>query len=1193
MNDAKQILVTIINDFSITKFIGFFRSKSQKFAAREESYSHFNDDNFIKGQKIGEINFTNVDSLLICSFEVTRSLSERVGKKAQYEKAKSILKSTANQRFSAGIFIFYDSSGSFRFSLVYPESIGTRRQWNNFRRFTYFVNREFTNKTFLKQIGDKEFTKLEEIKSAFSITAVTDLFYDEFFKIYKTIVDETKKINSIIDEERARDFILLFAIRTIFLGFIQRKKWLGNDEKFIQSFYQEYKDKFNGKNAFYNRWLSPLFFEALNSPPGRQVAYGNNDFSKVTEEKLQMAPYLNGGLFRQKQGYDTNGWILSDQSIETFFDFLFSHSFTIEENSLEDEDLQLNPEFLGIIFERLVNKADGAVYTPRPEVDLMCRLSLVKWLQNNLENPVKHVNLYELFFKESEKEEDQKQGSFSHKEAQEILDKLENLTICDPAVGSGAFLVGIMQILDGVEQSLRNRYGLDGKNIFERKKQIIKSSLYGVEVKEWAVWICQLRLWLSLFVEAPDELKESCEPILPSLDFKVRKGDSLVQRVGSRGVAITADKSVVSGHLLKQLRELIQLKTAHYDTGKPTIDEIEHREFLFYHDWIQQDITKEQKILIEYNKVHSANHDQQNLFGDDIVKPLVNVDLFQKEREATVEKLEYLREQLRDLHQTNKPFLWQLEFSEVFSTKGGFDIVIGNPPYVRQEDIADPTGKVKDKKEYKSYLQEMVKLDFPDYFSPKTKINAQSDLYTYFYIRALRLLNPQGIHTFICSNSWLDVGYGTWLQEFFLNRCPIEFIIDNHAKRSFESADVNTIISIIHAPQKEVDSSHIVKFLAFKKPFESAVFTENLVTIENVEEIIKNDTFRVFPILNNKLKEAGMEYDDQAQMTMKLGKYGGDKWGGKYLRAPDIFFTILEKGKDKLVTLGDIAEVRRGFTTGANQFFYISRETENRWKIEKEYLKSVIKSPQECQTIHVDPDSLKTKVLICSKPKSELVSTNILRYIDWGGNQKTKGRQKQAAGIKFSKVKTVAGRTNWYELDFKKIPDIFCNRFFNERIFFSYSENVVDDQTFYGAVLNDKSNLLVQVSVLNSTFQILFTEILGRVGLGEGVLQYAVYEMKKLLTIDPRTLTKDIRSTLQSALINLQERKINSVFVECGLNPKSDIPIERQEPKPISDRAELDKIVFEALKLSENERKDVYRAVCRLVWNRISKANSK
>ena len=206
-----------------------------------------------------------------------------------------------------------------------------------------------------------------------------------------------------------------------------------------------------------------------------------------------------------------------------------------------------------------------------------------------------------------------------------------------------------------------------------------------------------------------------------------------------------------------------------------------------------------------------------------------------------------------------KPLIWSIEFADVFAEKGGFDIIIGNPPYVRQEAIADPAEKIKDKKEYKNCLEEMVRIDFPDDFNKKTKINAQSDLYTYFYIRGLRLLNSKGIHTFICSNSWLDVGYGTWLQDFLLKRCPVELIIDNHAKRSFEAADVNTIISIIHAPQKRVNENHLVKFVAFKKTFEESIYTEHLLTIENAKKIESNDVFRVYPITIKDLKDTGTE----------------------------------------------------------------------------------------------------------------------------------------------------------------------------------------------------------------------------------------------------------------------------------------------------------------------------------------------
>ncbi|MBI4652093.1 hypothetical protein HY745_12625, partial [Candidatus Desantisbacteria bacterium] len=329
---------------------------------------------------------------------------------------------------------------------------------------------------------------MDKIKEAFSLSAVTDIFYKDFFIEYNKLVEAVKRKNMSIDQEKARDFILLFSVRTIFLGFIQKKGWIGNDEKFIQNLLKEYEKKYSGKDLFYNRWLDPLFFEALNSSPGSKVAYRNNDFSVETEKKLQMAPYLNGGLFKQKQGYDDRKFFIPDKEIIEFFDFLFSHNFTIEENSYEDEDLQLNPEFLGIIFERLVNKADGAVYTPRTEVDLMCRLSLVKWLEKNINLPFKN-NLYELFFREGEKEEDQKHGSFSEREKKEIIYFLENITICDPAVGSGAFLVGMMYVLDEIEQYLKLSIGIKDINAFERKKRIIAQSLYGVEVKEWAVWI--------------------------------------------------------------------------------------------------------------------------------------------------------------------------------------------------------------------------------------------------------------------------------------------------------------------------------------------------------------------------------------------------------------------------------------------------------------------------------------------------------------------------------------------------------------------------------------------------------------------------------------------------------------------------------------------------------------------------------
>ncbi|MFA5746797.1 MAG: DNA methyltransferase, partial [Candidatus Paceibacterota bacterium] len=1126
MSEARKILEDIINDFSANKFGRFFREKSRQFLILNEDYSRQNNNDFENGLKVGEINFSDSNKLIICAFQAKRQLIERAGRKAQYEKAKEILKSSENRKFSGGIFIFYDKSGSFRFSLVYPETIGTRRQWSNFRRFTYFASSDpqIKNRTFLKQIGDGDISDLEKVKDAFSIAAVTDLFYDEFFKIYDKLVLATRKANSIDNEEKTHDFILLFVIRTIFIGFIQKKKWIGDDEKFIQNFLKEYNRKFSGKNEFYSRWLSPLFFQALNSPPGQKVEYGNNEFSKETDIKLQMAPYLNGGLFKHKTGYDNNSWIIPDKEIEEFFDFLFAHSFTIEENSLDDEDLQLNPEFLGIIFERLVNKADGAVYTPKTEVDLMCRLSLIKWLQKNTENQIKVDNLYELFFKESEKEDEQKEGSFSKKEAEEILYKLENLSICDPAVGSGAFLVGMMHVLDDVEQSLKKRFGLNGKDLFDRKRQIIKASLYGVEVKEWAVWICQLRLWLSLFVDAPDDLKSSFDPILPSLDFKVRQGDSLVQRVGSKSFPVSGHNLAFSKSTKDKITKLKNIKLQYFDNKTGLKEwELRQKELAIYDEILGDEIAEKDEKLRNLKNTRPGK--TMNLFNER-VEPEQALLEFDKDTIQKIEKdISELREQKQALRGNGKPLVWSIEFAEVFAEKNGFDIIIGNPPYVRQEAIADPIGKVKDKKEYKNYLQEMVKSDFPNDFLPVAKINAQSDLYTYFYIRGLRLLNPNGIHTFICSNSWLDVGYGVWLQEFLLKRCAIEFIIDNHSKRSFKAADVNTIISIIHAPQKKVNENHLVKFVAFKKSFEEAIFTENMLAIDNAKQIESNNVFRVYPIATANLKEFGIGYQGESQKKMKLGQYIGDKWGSKYLRAPDIFFTILEKGKGKFVKLGNIADVRFGIKTGVNEFFYLSNEQLKRWNIEPEFLKPVIKSPRECKSILVNTKSLKYKIFICNKSREELKGTYTLKYIEWGEKQRTK------EGIYWKDVPSVSGRKYWYSLGERKPARINFNYLIDE-IGNSYIDEIFVSDNFH-EIHTDK----IIEWFLNSSIFYLFQLNTGRISFGGGLLKIQTYELNSLPVMETKACN-----------IGYFNDDKKSIFKECGIDPKSNIPIEEQEP---------------------------------------------
>ncbi len=1209
----------LINHISQQSIQNFFRNKSDKFTPAKQDYSHYIKEDsssyFSEITKLGSIEFETTEELIIISGKCENELTERSSKLKQYNIAKTILK---EERKDAAIFIFYDENGNFRFSLVTAQYKGIKREYTTYKRYTYFVRPENPNKTFRIQIGKADFSSIENILKAFSIDAVTDYFYKEFKPNFDKLTD---RVLGNAPKQVKQDFVLLFIIRTIFIGFVQKKGWLNKDEEFIQNYWKEYKQNYSGQNLFYDEWLKPLFFHALNSPPGKKIINRSTPFSKETETALQMAPYLNGELFKEKKGYDDLELSLPDTAIEEFLEFLFSYNFTIEENTLYDQELELNPEFLGIIFERLVNKEDGAVYTPRTEVDFMCRISLVKWLEKN--SNVNKKKIYHLLF-------DQQNSSFPNlildsNEKEEIAKLLQSVTVCDPAAGSGAFPVGMMQVLFETLSILSPNTQTE----FERKKEIINRSLYGVEVKQWAVWINQLRLWLSLFIDMPDEFKNSLEPLLPNLEFKIRRGDSLVQRIGDKPFPIDSHANI-SSQIKKQITELKREKTNFfYGKSRLKAEDIKKKESSIFRAIIDEQITERENSLRLFGQ---SNEGDVNIFGEVDQKEELRLQMSEKKKEQLKKEIEELKAE-RESFKEEHPLVWNIEFAEIFFEKKGFDIIIGNPPYVRQEDITDPENKLPPKN-YKEALRQSIYEEFPDYFYAKKdksklakKIDGKSDLYTFFYLKSLKLLNRKGIHTFICSNSWLDVGFGKWLQEFILNNTRMQLIIDNHAKRSFASADVNTIISVFDAPQKNVDENYKTKFVAFKKPFEDVINTENLLLIDYAETIIKDEDFRVFPITYKELKEAGTVYENENDKKLGIGKYEGDKWGGKYLRAPDIYWTIMEKGKDKFVRLGDIAEVRFGIKTGANDFFYVEDLTDkitelefnrianlkntktideikeknlrvvkpSKYKsgdkdyklflIEDEFLKPVIKSPRELKTIIVNEKDLKYKVLMCSKTKDELKGKYVLDYIIWGENEKIEIKQGKDKGKKivgFNNISTIKVRKIWWNLGNRKISEFVVPSKVGERFGIWVNERFLTDKILYDCYYFDiKTKISIRIS-LNSTITRFFVEMFSRQLTGaQAISDIDVIIYKKTLIINPKLIvTAD----------SFSNKFVYSIFTELGFDAQ--IPVRKQEPNPLPDRKELDDIIFDAIGLTEEERKEVYWATAELVQNRLKKAKS-
>ena len=383
----------------------------------------------------------------------------------------------------------------------------------------------------------------------------------------------------------------------------------------------------------------------------------------------------------------------------------------------------------------------------------------------------------------------------------------------------------------------------------------------------------------------------------------------------------------------------------------------------------------------------------------------------------------------------------------------------------------------------------------------------------------------------ICSNSWLDINYGAPLQKYLLDTTNSAVICHSEAEREFESADINTIVSILHNGTPDADSC--IRFLTFK-------------------------TFIGDPDVENR-RERTRTYTELAQAGMREKKYTGDKWGGKYLRAPDIYWTILEKGRDKLVRLGDIAEVRFGIKTGANAFFYLDAERIQEWGIESEYLKPVIKSPRECKSIRVDPSQLQFKLFMCHADKDALSGTAALEYIKWG--------EKQG----FHQRPSCRGRARWWDLGKWSYPDMLWSDAYNVR--FGCFENAGDyfaDKRFF--VIEFKGKNLAARAYLNSTIIPLLIETEGISNLGEGVIYTNVYWLKTLPILEKSHIAKEIHECYEK----IKTREILPIFDEIHQH----------------DRRALDAIIFDALGLTQGERDAVYAAVVRLVESRLRKARS-
>ncbi len=1062
---------------------------------------------------------------------------------------------------------------------------------------------------------------------AFNVERVTK----EFFEAYKSALEFIKEDILIPQKmgsyQETHSFAQQLLSRIMFLYYVQKKGWLKwkdyvQDKRYIRNLWLKYKQSNPKKDTFYSLWLSSLFFYAFN----KKHQYLTQNIPDEIKESFNLMPFLNGGLFTENE-LDDIGFKVPDELFQLLFEldpldkkkgFLERYNFTIREDTPLEVEVAVDPEMLGKVYESLISEEErgkgGIFYTPRIEIDYMCRLSLVEYLSEETKIPKK--DLIPLVFEPQRIQDEQYLKMEDLRRIKEATDKVK---VVDPAVGSASFLVGMMNVLIEIMRNLSLKIEKREENLFALKNKVLSENLYGVDVKDWAVMVGELRLWLSLIIETEEKFMDIyTKPLLPNLTFKMRQGDSLVEEIAGVQIPLRAKFAYIPKPIKDKITMLVDRKVEYFRGGRSADlkekDEIEKLENEVLKEIVASEINRldEEEIKLKRQiaspkpkqfEMFEVTPEQKDLFEEQIKKLKKRVEEIRLEKERFINLLKEIGKKTKKDY-----FLWEVDFAEIFAEKGGFDIVISNPPYVRQEMIAPPLEREEDfddkekwrekKREYKEKLAQSVKIHWGDFI----KIDKKSDLYVYFYYHGLALLRPGGVFCFINSDSWLDDQYGYPLQEFLLKKMDLIYIVGNELQRTFES-DINTVVVLI---KNCINQNGVLKFLTIKKRIEEIMNSNILMEIENTLEKKVNEYFRIISKKYHELLIEGAEVSEDKELLPQPAylTYEGNKWGAKYIKMPDFLFNRIERGD--FIKLEQICELEYGNKPGIIDFFILDKEKINKWKIEKQFLVPIITSTKEIETYSINPSDIEKFIFVCSYSLSELKKkgyVNTAKYIEWGRVQKTKKKAKHTVeNVPWPEVPSVKGnRPEWHCIKLKKPGDFIVPCLIRERFFFAINKySLFDSNMFFHGRFHNRGDVMINDALLNSTITYLLLEMYGRHNIPGRFNIYGL-EFKKLPIPNPNLFQKNQREKLIKTFNLMANREVKKIFIELGLPEpctKNDHPLcninigNVSINKVLPDRRELDKIVFEALGLTEEEQLEVYRAVVELVKNRLVKARS-
>jgi len=736
-----------------------------------------------------------------------------------------------------------------------------------------------------------------KINRAFDVQDVTEDFYRDFVQYYKFFRQEIQKTNS-INEDQADGYTQTIFNRLFFLYFLQKKKFLEGNP----FYFKDKLEQVNESKIFYSEVLIPLF-KKLSIP-------------NYKDKRTELIPFLNGGLFEfndEEEGLYIENWLF-----HTIINELFErYNFTIREETEWEQEVAIDPEMLGTIFERLIlgleskkfkdipdpRRASGSYYTPKFIVSFIVKQAILNYLHQKLGKEIPRSKLKVFIFQ-------YKVDGFSDSELEKLKSNLMKIKVVDPGVGSGAFpvdlLLKMVELIENIDRKIEPESVKEKNYRYHLKRKISENNIYGVDIQKRAVDLAHLRLWLSLIVDLEVE-KVSEIPPLPNLDFNFYVGDSLKSKIGEYDFDIQRETGV-DDKGLQLLDQYRKLKIEYQDLQDKKEKEIQKKK-----------IQKKKRELLEWFFTTKKREIQNQLKS---IEKQTKLDFGLPESELPLknhllEELEKVEKHLDRLDNLIKEFNWGLDFFEIMELNKGFDAVIGNPPY-----------GVK--------VTDAVKQEFG---------LGSKDSYGVFTALGLKILRPSGTLSYIMSDTWQTIRTHKPLRDKLLYETDVQYLIfvpnDTFSatvnpgvysfvkrERAQKTGGDNWILAADFSPLKicqpdgRLNSSNLeaafdilLDIDAFdeSKDGYTIISDRDLAIYAYRQKLITRYSNHSFFIASPKLFKLMQDVGNVKRKEV-IHENGG-------FREIPVYAVDFNDKELELVKLGDIAEVKQGLATGDNEYY--------------------------------------------------------------------------------------------------------------------------------------------------------------------------------------------------------------------------------------------------------------------------------